>query len=130
MFQTYAGRLESAIAQLGPDPVETGLRKSLPENMCSLSDVPEDYIKGLDIRQVKVGRGCTVDRFTKELFWSGFHGGFPRLHIVKLQIGTFTFQVAGGSRTPYRQLLERQEKDTDETCGKETLLDLYLFTVA
>ena len=60
MFQTYAGRLESAIAQLGPDPVETGLRKSLPENMCSLSDVPEDYIKGLDIRQVKVGRGCTM----------------------------------------------------------------------
>jgi len=62
------GRLESALAQLGPDPVQTGLRKSLPENMCSLTDVPEDYINGLDLCQVK---------------------------------------VAGGSRTPYRQLLER-----------------------
>ena len=58
MFKTYEGRLESAIAQLGPDPVEAGMRKSLPENMCSLSDVPEDFIKGLDLRQVKVGRRC------------------------------------------------------------------------
>ena len=62
-FKTSAGRLESAIAQLGPDPVETGLRKSLPENMCGLSDVPEDYIKGLDLRQVKVVRGCTTIMF-------------------------------------------------------------------
>ena len=51
----FTGRLESALAQLGPDPVQTGLRKSLPENMCSLTDVPEDYINGMDLRQVKVG---------------------------------------------------------------------------
>ena len=57
-FET--GRLESALAQLGGDPVvETGMRKSLAENMCTITDVPEDYIKGLDLRQVKVGRGCT-----------------------------------------------------------------------
>ena len=51
----FTGRLESELAQLGPDPVQTGLRKSLPENMCSLTDVPEDYINGMDLRQVKVG---------------------------------------------------------------------------
>ena len=57
-FET--GRLESALAQLGGEPVETGMRKSLAENMCTITDVPEDYIKGLDLRQVKVGRGCTT----------------------------------------------------------------------
>ena len=58
---TNAGRLESAIAQLGPDPVETGMRKSLPDNMCSLSDVPDDYVKDLDLRQVKVDRAKDAD---------------------------------------------------------------------
>ena len=60
-FENYAGRLESALAQLGGEPVvETGMRKSLAENMCTLSDGPEDYIKGLDLRQVKVGRACAT----------------------------------------------------------------------
>ena len=62
-LHTFTGRLELAIAQLGPEPVQTGLRKSLPENMCSVSDVPEDFIKDLDLRQVKV---C----FAKYLFAS------------------------------------------------------------
>lgn len=42
------------MAKLGADPVQTGLRRSMPENMCALSDVPEDYVKGIDLRQVKV----------------------------------------------------------------------------
>ena len=54
LTKCFAGRLESAVAKLGADPVQTGLRRSMPENMCALSDVPEDYVKGIDLRQVKV----------------------------------------------------------------------------
>ena len=60
LTKCLTGRLESAVAKLGADPVQTGLRRSMPENMCALSDVPEDYVKGIDLRQVKVRTSKTV----------------------------------------------------------------------